>query len=216
MAELLVRRVDKTHTDFYLNTKQTKRGDVIVVQPDDWPWGIKELSHPEWIIVRVPKVPMEEFEGLLAAEPETDPKNPSRTLQARAFKLDLDHPAVAKAGLDSFIADLSVEAVQPRPGKALAEVAEVTQVVSAIEDVKVVDGQVIVTKDTFVNEVTKYPVAELDIATASKLPPAVEKVGATCRTSCAAQADPSLIAAITTRKDAIADPKVIGVSRTIL
>ncbi len=97
MAELLVRRVDKVHADFYMNAKQTKRGDVITVQADGWPWGTKEVNNPAWIIIKVPGVDPSDLLGLLAAEPETDPRQPSKTLQPRAFRLDLDHPALAHA-----------------------------------------------------------------------------------------------------------------------
>jgi hypothetical protein len=90
MSELLVRVVDKINTDFYLNTKCTKRGDVIVVRPDGWAWGSQELANPEWMILRLPKVPIEEAEAMLGSEKHTDPTHPSKTLQRRAVKLDVD------------------------------------------------------------------------------------------------------------------------------
>ncbi len=93
MAELLVRVVDKVHADFYLNCACTKRGDVIAVQPDGWAWGTGELEHPEWRIIALPGVDPSDLSGLLAPELDVNPKHPSKTLQRRAFKLDLDHPA---------------------------------------------------------------------------------------------------------------------------
>lgn len=96
MAELLVRVVDKVNVDdFYLNTKCTKRGDVIVVCPDGWLWGSQELANPEWRIVQVPDLMLEEAEALLAPERDVDPRHPSRTLQRRAFALNLDLPICA-------------------------------------------------------------------------------------------------------------------------
>ena len=91
MCELLVRVVDKSNPDDpYLDARCTRRGDVITVQPDGWPWGVQEQLSPDWRIVRVPGVSVGDAASLLAPEPETDPQNPSRMLQARLFKLNLD------------------------------------------------------------------------------------------------------------------------------
>lgn len=90
MCELLVRVVDKVNSDFYLNCQCTKRGDVIVVQEDGWKWGKEELSNPDWRIISMPGIPVSQVLGLLAPELPIDPKNPSRTLQRRAFKFDID------------------------------------------------------------------------------------------------------------------------------
>lgn len=100
MAELLVRTVDKVNEDFYLNCACTKRGDVIAVQDDGWPWGKEERANPEWTIIKVPGVPAEKFLSFLAPEPETNSKVPSRTRQRRAFKLDLDADIKALAQAD--------------------------------------------------------------------------------------------------------------------
>jgi hypothetical protein len=92
MAELLVWLVDKTNPDdFYLNARQYKRGDVIAVCPDGWPWGREELNNPHWRIVKVPDMTESEASAFLGKEHDTDPSTPSRTLQRRAFKIDLDH-----------------------------------------------------------------------------------------------------------------------------
>jgi hypothetical protein len=91
MAELLVRVVDKINADPYLDAKCTKRGDVIVVQPDGWVWGKQEQKNPAWRIVKLPGVPVTMVTTFLSSEPEIDPLNPSMMLQARGFKLDLDN-----------------------------------------------------------------------------------------------------------------------------
>ena len=91
MAELLVRVVDKVNADPYLNAKCTKRGDVIVVQPDGWPWGKDEQKNPAWRIVKVPGLSVIDASAFLGPELDTDPEQPSAVLQPRAFKLDLDH-----------------------------------------------------------------------------------------------------------------------------
>ena len=104
MAEILLRVRDKVNpTDPYKNCKLTKRGDVIHVAPDGWPWGARELDQPFWRIVKFPGVNPQLLEDLLGPELDTDPQNPSRMLQRRAFKLDLDAltiPADIRAYLD--------------------------------------------------------------------------------------------------------------------
>lgn len=95
MCELLVRVVDKVNTDPYLNVKLTKRGDVIAICPDNWGWGSEELSNTDWRIISLPNVTETQAASFLAAELDTDPLNPSKMLQRRGFKLDLDHPNIS-------------------------------------------------------------------------------------------------------------------------
>ncbi len=92
MAELLVRVVDKiNHDDPYLDAKCLKAGDVVVVCPDGWVWGREELANPEWRIVRVPGLTVEQCAGFLSEEPETDPTNPNPMRQRRGFRLEIEH-----------------------------------------------------------------------------------------------------------------------------
>jgi hypothetical protein len=104
MAELLVRIADKVNSDFYMNTKCTKRGDVIVASPDGWPWGKEELSLPFYRIFKIPALPLAEAQALCAPELDTDPAHPSRTLQRRAFRLDIDN-VIIPAALKAFLLD---------------------------------------------------------------------------------------------------------------
>lgn len=98
MAELLVRVVDKTNPDDpYLDAQLTKRGDVICVQPDGWHWGVEERKNPDWRILQLPGIDEDKLASLLAPELDADPQNPSRVLQRRAFRLDLDHAALMDA-----------------------------------------------------------------------------------------------------------------------
>lgn len=90
MAELLVRIVDKTHPDPVQDCRCTKRGHVIVVQPDGWPWGRLERTSDQWRIVEVPGVWVGVFAHLLVEEPETDIRQPNPHRQIRAFRLDVD------------------------------------------------------------------------------------------------------------------------------
>lgn len=114
MCELLVRVVDKVSADPYLDAALTKRGDVIAVQPDGWVWGLEEQRSPEWRILRVPGVSVAAAASLLTPEPETDPQNPSRMLQRRMFRLDLDAPELtgllaSRKGKPAHRADLSID-----------------------------------------------------------------------------------------------------------
>lgn len=104
MAEFLIRVKDKINPDFYMDCGCTKRGDVIVVQPDGWNWGKEEKSLPFYRIIRHSGVSVSEASQFLAAELPIDPLNPSRTLKRRAFKMDIDFASLP-AGLKNFLKD---------------------------------------------------------------------------------------------------------------
>ena len=88
MAELLVRVFDKyTGSDPITKSKNTVRGDVIAIQDDGAYWGPCEIKNPAYIIFSIP-VSMTEAEAMLAPE-QGDPVV-KRTLQRRAFKLEVD------------------------------------------------------------------------------------------------------------------------------
>ncbi len=90
MAELIVSKIDYIHSDFYLNTKTFKRGMVIIARDDNHPWTDTERNNPDWIILKFPGEPKEKFKSYEVQELPKDPINPSKTLQIRAFKIDLD------------------------------------------------------------------------------------------------------------------------------
>lgn len=91
MAELLLTVVDKVNpNDPLMDCKLLKRGYVVVVLDDGWPWSALETNSPEWCLLQVPGVPVTNFSHLLTPEAETDPGNPNPYLQSRAFMLDLD------------------------------------------------------------------------------------------------------------------------------
>jgi hypothetical protein len=104
MAEIVVVVKDKVNKDFYLDCGCYKRGDVIEVREDGWPWGTIDRSNPDWRIIKVPQHSVAELAAFLAREKDTDPKNPSRTLQKRHFKLDIDNPALPQE-LKDLVAD---------------------------------------------------------------------------------------------------------------
>jgi hypothetical protein len=105
MAELLLRVVSKTAPgDIRRDTKLTKRGDVIVAKPDGWRWVGRELTSPQWRILKVPALSLSEASMLLAAEPYDDPVHPSLTRQRRMYRLDIDNVALPSA-LATYLAD---------------------------------------------------------------------------------------------------------------
>ena len=90
MAEMLIRVIDKIGDDIYHSARLTKRGDVITAAPDGWPWSKEELSAPFWRVVKLPHVSLEQAQTFLAPELDIDPRNPSKVLQRRAFRFDLE------------------------------------------------------------------------------------------------------------------------------
>jgi hypothetical protein len=103
MAEFLIRVHDKTNPNsIYEDVRCMKRGDVVVVCEDGWPWSQKELTAPYWRIVKVPGMPMEEAQALTT--PELGDINVNRMLRRRAFKLDVDNVNLPNA-IRSWLAD---------------------------------------------------------------------------------------------------------------
>ncbi len=89
MAELRIRVLDKGLSgDPYVDAAITKPGDVISVVPSGWAWGRQEQLDPSYRIIRVP-ASVDDLASLVVPEPELDPVNPSRMLQARLFGLNL-------------------------------------------------------------------------------------------------------------------------------
>jgi len=136
MPEILLRVVDKINSDFYLNCGCTKRGDVIVAQPDGWTWGVEELKNPDWRIVKLTiadptqnAILMADLSAFLSSEPAVDPLNPSKTLQRRGFFLDLANIAIP-AGLQTYLNDAT------RAAPAFSVVATPTQLTNLVAAIK--------------------------------------------------------------------------------
>lgn len=109
MAELLIRVVDKTHADPMKDVKLTKRGDVICVQEDNWPWSEAEKTNPDWRIFKWPSSTVSALNVFLTPELSTEPKTSEDMpddpmLQIRGFSLDVDLAGLPKA-LRDFVAD---------------------------------------------------------------------------------------------------------------
>ena len=96
MVEALIRVADKTNSNSEeLNSKKTKRGDVIVVCDDGWPWSEWERTNPDWRVVRFPDEVASDIRAMVTPEFDEDSSKPRATLKARAFCLDLDDSNMA-------------------------------------------------------------------------------------------------------------------------
>lgn len=98
MVELCICAIDQNNADFYLNCMRYKRGDVIEAMPDGTltagGWGAAVVANPNWVILGMPAETVQTAGPLLSFEPPVDPLNPSKTLQRRGFRLNLDDPRV--------------------------------------------------------------------------------------------------------------------------
>ncbi len=97
MCEALIRVVDKVNSDPYLDCKCLKRGDIIAVVEDGWPWGKEELSNPDWRIVKFTSISVSAVMAFLGPEIDTDAAHPSRMLRRRAFSFDLSSTSLPQA-----------------------------------------------------------------------------------------------------------------------
>lgn len=93
--------------DFYNNVRLPKRGDVICVVPDGWPWGTRDLSEPHWRILKLPGVPVEDLSYLINHETPSDPQNPPKALQYRGYGLNVDKMGDAIASKNGVNIDIA-------------------------------------------------------------------------------------------------------------
>jgi hypothetical protein len=65
----------------------------VTVKPDGWQWGRLE-TWPDFVVVAVPDMPMEDAEDLL--DPVIDPLDPTEktVLVLRRWRINLDHVAL--------------------------------------------------------------------------------------------------------------------------
>lgn len=99
--QLLVRVKDKINPNSeILSAKLMKRGDVVHVADENHVWGTKELSNPDWRILKV-ELTKEQAESLLAPEHPPDLLKEYKMLRKRAIRLNLDSMDVATNLLDT-------------------------------------------------------------------------------------------------------------------
>ena len=110
MCELLIQVIDTTNDDVYRNYQCLKRGDVIDVVPDGWKWSQRELTNPNWRIIKLPGVEVDAVVDLTHSEMSTtDPEvlrtgAYKKTWLARTKRLDIGLAQIPKAIRD-YLAD---------------------------------------------------------------------------------------------------------------
>lgn len=97
MSELLVVLTPDLHPAAVvnapvLNAKRIQRGEIITVQEDGHQWGTVELARPDWIVIKVPDMPVHHGRGYCGPQPGDHNVNPA--LRARASAINLDHPII--------------------------------------------------------------------------------------------------------------------------
>ena len=91
MAELLMKYVTYVHPDPVLDRRGAyKRGDIVVVRPDGWSWGRKEVlaanQGGKFSIIKLPDLTVAEAEEYLQPERlDTDPKVPGPAVSRRRY-----------------------------------------------------------------------------------------------------------------------------------
>lgn len=132
MAELLVRTVDKVNPkDPEKDAQCLKRGEVVVIMPDGHPWSQRERNNPDWQLVQIPGMSVEDANIKFTQPPFVDPKiageEAMRNRKRRAIKIDLD-ALVAHAEFDKYRSDPEAST------KVLALSAETMDSVSVLKE----------------------------------------------------------------------------------
>jgi hypothetical protein len=105
VAEMLLRLVDKgIRNDVSWDWGVTRRGDVIVANPDGWAWSNNELTALYWLIVKIPAFTLAEAQAMATPEP-LDLSNPGRLYYwKRLFYFNLSSLVVAVPQLSAALA----------------------------------------------------------------------------------------------------------------
>jgi hypothetical protein len=93
MCELLVRIEDKSSDpDPVRDRMLSKKGHVIDIRPDGWPWTQAELTNPAWRVGSVPGVTPEDYVKFAGAVVDRGPLAMVQ-IARKAFYLDVDQLA---------------------------------------------------------------------------------------------------------------------------
>ena len=104
-ADVLFWASDKESSgDAELDALAYKRGDVITIQASPWAWSARELSRPEWRIVRLPNVEPIDLRELILPEFEALAVENPRMRRMRRSRLRVEL-ATLPAPLRSWLAD---------------------------------------------------------------------------------------------------------------
>lgn len=81
MAECVIIRRGKAKADPEADAQAYKAGDVVCIKPDGWTWSERELTNPDWRIVRFARCSVEDLAALV--RPEMDTTGQSMRLRRR-------------------------------------------------------------------------------------------------------------------------------------
>ncbi len=97
--ELLIRITDKPRSGkIAVDAQRTSAGDVIACAADGHIWGKREVSNPDWRIVRVPGLSRDIAVSLVAVElPVAFGAN--RLLRKRQLRIDLEQLELLEPGI---------------------------------------------------------------------------------------------------------------------
>lgn len=96
MCQVLLRVKNKVNPDSpELDVKCLKRGDIVTIVEDSHVWSPAELTNPDWRIIDLPNVTVNQ--ALVLTTPETDniDLSPARQRMLQARKYFLDHENIS-------------------------------------------------------------------------------------------------------------------------
>ena len=105
MVEILLRVTDKKgdNPTKVIEVRRMHRGDVVSWMPDGHAWSPRELTNPDWRIIRFTTMTISEATAL--ASSETDAANTKLNLWKRIRKLDLDSLLIGPGKFKTFLFD---------------------------------------------------------------------------------------------------------------
>lgn len=89
--------------DVFKDARLYKAGDVIESLPDRWNFGSQDLANPDWRILFVPDMTVEEGHQFTGQEFNVSSKNPTDMLRRRRVRIDL--AALGATSLAEWLAD---------------------------------------------------------------------------------------------------------------
>lgn len=139
VCEILVytQNSSDSQNSIYQNCKLPKRGDVVTIQPDGWPWGNNEVgdaADPWFMVIKIQGVDAADLASLVSWEVSDNPSiiNPidsTNTLQYRGFFLDLDATTVSQDTIPAALVAMNTPSKFVANGKSSDQAPSVGNVV---------------------------------------------------------------------------------------
>ena len=105
MCEIAVFCTHKESRDTAQRLMQYQPGDVVVVMPDGFRWGHKEVSSPLWRILQLPGVPVPALSNMLESRPHW--KDARRAGAVRRQHFDATDPWLRGVLASGFVVQLT-------------------------------------------------------------------------------------------------------------